>query len=284
MTDIRPTPGAAAELRRRVVSGVVMIAAALLAALLGGLVFAVFWTAAGIAVGVEWAWLAASEPRARRWSARLVAVTLGAAGALVALSSILSIDPWVVVAVLCFGAAAAAIAAYPAWVAVFGAPYGAAVFIGAIVLRRDPADGLLAVFWLFAVVWATDIVAYFTGRALGGPKLAPRISPNKTWSGAFGGALAGTAAGTAVAACGGVAALLPVAIVSLAASVASEFGDLFESGAKRAFGAKDSSQLIPGHGGLMDRLDGFLVAATLAAIIGLTRGGFDAAGQGLLRW
>ncbi len=284
MTDIRPAPRAAVELRRRVVSGVVMIAAALLAALLGGLVFAVFWTAAGIAVGVEWAWLAASEPRARRWSARFVAVTLGAGGALVALSSILSIAPWMVVAVLCFGAAAAAIAAYPAWVAAFGALYGAAVFIGAIVLRRDPADGLLAVFWLFAVVWATDIVAYFTGRAFGGPKLAPRISPNKTWSGALGGALAGTAAGTAVAACGGVAALLPVAIVSLAASVASEFGDLFESGAKRAFGAKDSSQLIPGHGGLMDRLDGFLVAATLAAIIGLTRGGFDAAGQGLLRW
>lgn len=261
-----------------------MIAAALFAAWLGGAVFAVFWTLAGVAVGVEWAWLATTDPHTRRVTARVVAATLGVCGALVVLASLSVLHPLVVLGVLAIGGVAAAIVARPHVIAAVGVPYGAAVFVGAVLLRRDPHDGLLAIFWLFAVVWSTDIAAYFVGRAVGGPKLAPRISPNKTWSGAIGGAVAATVAGVGVAAGGGVASFGWVALISFAASVLSEAGDLFESGAKRAFGAKDSSQLIPGHGGLMDRLDGFLVAATFAAVIGVCRGGLDGAGQGLLRW
>jgi len=276
--------GGSSELVRRVLSGVVMIAAALLVARLGGILFAIFWTIAGVAVGVEWAWLSAPDPKARRRAAQTVALTLGIVGALVGLASYLTISLWVVAAALALGAAAAAVVARPVYLTAAAVPYGAAAFVGVILLRRDPLDGLLATLWLFAVVWATDIAAYFTGRALGGPKLAPRISPKKTWSGAVGGAAAAAAAGVAVAALGGVGNLWPVAAVALAAAILAELGDLFESGVKRAFGAKDSSQLIPGHGGLMDRLDGFLVAATFAAAVGVARGGLDAAGQGLLRW
>ncbi|RXF74825.1 phosphatidate cytidylyltransferase [Hansschlegelia zhihuaiae] len=262
----------------------VLIAAALAAAYVGGLFFAAFWILAGVAVGVEWAWLVAGDPPSRRWTARVVAATLGVAGAALSLSIYLYVAPVTAAFVLLAGAVVAAFLARPAYFAAVAIPYGAAVFVGAMLLRRDPHDGLLAILWLFAVVWSTDIAAFFAGRAFGGPKLAPLLSPNKTWSGAIGGATAAVAAGVAVAAGGGAARLWPIVVVALVTSAASQFGDLFESGVKRAYGAKDSSKLIPGHGGLMDRLDGFLFAATVAAAIGVARGGLDAAGEGLLRW
>jgi phosphatidate cytidylyltransferase len=261
-----------------------MAVAALLVAWIGGPLFTIFWTLAGVAVGVEWAWLATPDPAARRLAATVSAASLGAAGALFGLASVPLVEPWLLAGVLAIGAAAVAIIARPAFGAGFAVLYGAAAFLGVIALRRDPQDGLLAVLWLFAVVWATDVAAYAAGRTFGGPKLAPSLSPKKTWSGAIGGAIGGVAAGLGVAAWGGASTLWPIAILALVAAVATEIGDLFESGAKRAFGAKDSSHLIPGHGGLMDRLDGFLVAATLLAGVGVARGGLDAAGQGLLRW
>jgi len=134
-------------------------------------------------------------------------------------------------------------------------------------LRGDGLFGLFAMFFIFAIVWATDILAYFCGRALGGPKLAPRISPGKTWSGAIFGAAAGVGAGVGVALAirQGGGALIPM--VALALAVASEIGDLFESWVKRRFGAKDSSHLIPGHGGVMDRVDGLVFAAFAAFLL-----------------
>ncbi len=261
-----------------------MVVAALAAAYAGGLAFAAFWTLAGVAVGVEWAWLVASDPRRRRLVAAAVATTLLLAGLSLWLAVYLPSAPLAAAAMLAVGAGVVALLARPDRFAFVAVPYGAAVFVGAILLRQDPQDGLLAILWLFAVVWATDIAAYFTGRALGGPKLAPRISPKKTWSGAIGGAAAAVLAGVAVAAAGGAERLWPVALIALAVSISAEFGDLVESGVKRIYGAKDSSQLIPGHGGLMDRLDGFLFAASLAVAIGVARGGLDGAGQGLLRW
>jgi phosphatidate cytidylyltransferase len=126
--------------------------------------------------------------------------------------------------------------------------------------------------WMFAVVWTSDVAAYFTGRGLGGPKLWPAVSPKKTWSGFFGGLVGGTLAGLMVvsAATGlgwlPVAPLWAVALASALASVASQAGDLGESALKRRFGVKDSGQLIPGHGGAMDRLDGFWAVAVLAAL------------------
>lgn len=165
-----------------------------------------------------------------------------------------------------------------------GLVYAAAAFVSPVLLRHDPVYGLAALCVLFAVVWATDILAYLVGRAVGGPLLWPRLSPNKTWAGAFGGLAGGVAAGTLVAyASAGTNALVGGAL-ALVLSIVSQGGDLFESAVKRRFGVKDASRLIPGHGGVMDRLDGFLVAATVAVLIGVLRQGLAAPAQGLLVW
>jgi phosphatidate cytidylyltransferase len=169
------------------------------------------------------------------------------------------------------------------WIA-FGALYAGAILAAPLVIRADVAAGFIAMIFLFAVVWATDIGAYFAGRLIGGAKLWPAISPNKTWSGAVAGAIAGTVAALAVAAVAGLHPIAPIFIVSLLLSVASQFGDLFESALKRRFGVKDASHAIPGHGGFMDRLDGFVAAAVAAALIGLARGGIDGAAGGFLLW
>jgi phosphatidate cytidylyltransferase len=151
-------------------------------------------------------------------------------------------------------------------------------------LRSDPRLGLVAVLFLFSIVWVADVLAYFTGRAFGGPKLAPRISPKKTWSGMVGGLLGGTAAGLLLLALSGLEVRWIHAVLAALLSVASVLGDLFESAFKRHFAVKDSGHLIPGHGGFMDRLDGFLVAAALAALIGVLHAGLSAAATGLLEW
>jgi phosphatidate cytidylyltransferase len=151
-------------------------------------------------------------------------------------------------------------------------------------LRNDPDYGLTALLFLFATVWATDILAYLTGRTLGGPLLWPRLSPNKTWSGAIGGLLGGVAAGIAVAYASGGTRGAVAGVLALLLSVVAQGGDLFESAIKRRFGVKDASNLIPGHGGVMDRLDGFLVAALAAVLIGILRQGVAAPARGLLAW
>jgi phosphatidate cytidylyltransferase len=136
-------------------------------------------------------------------------------------------------------------------------------------LRSGDHDGLITMLFLFAVVWATDIFAYFTGRAIGGPKLAPRISPGKTWSGAIGGAVCAIIAGLAVLYIAREQVSLWLIPIILVISAASQCGDLFESWIKRRFGVKDSSHLIPGHGGVMDRVDGLVVACFVVFLAGL---------------
>lgn len=148
-------------------------------------------------------------------------------------------------------------------------------------LRDDGWSGLAAVLFLFAVVWATDIFAYFVGRAVGGPKLAPAISPGKTQSGALGGAIFGVVAGVLVAIVLGLPNLIVLGLVALALSVVSQAGDLFESWVKRRHGAKDSSTIIPGHGGVMDRVDGLVAAALALYLIGWMTGSADHPAQGL---
>jgi phosphatidate cytidylyltransferase len=162
--------------------------------------------------------------------------------------------------------------------------YAASAFAAPVVLRMDAEFGLAAVLWLFAVVWVSDVMAYVCGRLIGGPKLWPRVSPKKTWAGFLGGTGFSVAAATGVAAAFGAPSLVPVALVSLIAAVVSQGGDLFESSLKRRFGVKDSGTLIPGHGGFMDRLDGFVLTGLFALVLGLWRGGFDAAGRGVLMW
>lgn len=168
------------------------------------------------------------------------------------------------------------------WVAA-GIVYAALLAIAPIVLRSDDDDGFAAIALLFAIVWATDIFGYFVGRAVGGPKLAPRISPNKTWSGAVGGTIGALIAAALAARLFDISYALPM-ILGAFLSVVSQAGDLFESWIKRRFDAKDTSGLIPGHGGVMDRLDGFWAAAIAAMIIGLWRGGFNDAASALMIW
>jgi phosphatidate cytidylyltransferase len=167
---------------------------------------------------------------------------------------------------------------------VAGLVYAGVLLLCPIILRRDPALGFVAMLFVFAIVWVTDIAAYFVGRAVGGPKLWPAVSPKKTWSGAVAGTLGGIAAGLLVVKLAGLVVAPMLVIVALALSVAAQLGDLLESATKRHFGAKDASQLIPGHGGLMDRLDGFLTAAGAAVMVGLLRGGLEGPARGLLVW
>jgi phosphatidate cytidylyltransferase len=145
--------------------------------------------------------------------------------------------------------------------------------IALVWLAQDQASGRATVLWILAIVWATDIGAYVVGRTLGGPRLAPRMSPNKTWSGLVGGVLCATAAGGATALVLGAPAFSPLPWLSGLLAVVAQSGDLAESLAKRHFGVKDSSSLIPGHGGLLDRLDGLLTVVPAVALLSLFGGG-----------
>jgi phosphatidate cytidylyltransferase len=165
-----------------------------------------------------------------------------------------------------------------------GIGYAGVMFAAPIILRADAAHGLLVILLLFAIVWTSDVLGYFAGRVFGGPKLLPAVSPKKTWSGAIAGVLGAMIMAVLVASLFGAFNRTAIAVIALLLSVVAQLGDLFESWVKRQFGAKDASHLIPGHGGVMDRLDGFWAAALVGCMIGLLRGGFDGAARGLLVW
>jgi phosphatidate cytidylyltransferase len=267
------------ELVLRVLSALVLVPLAIAAAYVGGWPFAVFWGAAALVVLWEWTSLVTGGER------RSVLLA-GAASVLLALALVVGGYRLAAVIVLAMGMLATAALA-PAekriWIAA-GVPYAGSLGVAPLVLRSDGEAGFLAMVFLFAVVWATDIVAYFVGRAIGGPKLMPQVSPKKTWSGALGGTAAAVLAALAMAKAVELTGWFAIAMLAVVLSVVAQGGDLFESFLKRRFGAKDSSHLIPGHGGLMDRLDGFVTASVVAALIGLARGGFEAPGHGLLVW
>ena len=164
-----------------------------------------------------------------------------------------------------------------------GVVYALAAFAASIVVRLDPVWGFSALMFILLVVWMTDIGGYFAGRGIGGPKLWPRVSPKKTWAGAIGGFVLSLAVAAGFA-MNGLGSLLPLLMIATVLTVLSQLGDLFESAVKRKFGVKDSGQIIPGHGGLLDRLDGYVFAVVAAAVIGLLRGGADGVGRGLMVW
>lgn len=169
------------------------------------------------------------------------------------------------------------------WWNTSGFLYVASALIASILIRLDGTMGFYALIFILLVVWASDIGGYFAGRAIGGPKLWPLVSPNKTWAGAIGGVVLSILVALGMTALGW-GHLLPLLVLAVALSVVSQLGDLFESAVKRAFGVKDSGRLIPGHGGLLDRLDGFVAAIVFAAIIGFLRGGVDGVGRGFMVW
>jgi phosphatidate cytidylyltransferase len=267
------------DLTLRVASALVLAPLAIGTAYFGGWPFALFWGLA--AIGVFWEWSALVAGSERRsvvmvgGAALVIALALAAGGRLTGAVVVTGLGIIATVSV--------APAQYRGWAAA-GVPYAGAIGIAPIALRADSGDGFAAVMFLFSIVWTTDIVAYFLGRLIGGPKLLPRVSPRKTWSGAISGLAAAVLAAIAVAKAAELSGSYAIALVAAILSAVAQAGDLFESRLKRRFGAKDSSHLIPGHGGLMDRLDGFVFAAALAAMIGVLRGGVEAPAHGLLTW
>jgi len=252
---------------------------ALLTAYIGDWPFALFWALAAIAVLWEWIGLVAGPRHGLMLSACASAI---AATALVAWLG----RPIAAILLVGLGALAALIFAPQGrrlWIT-GGIGYAGSMVLAPILLRADEAEGFFAMVMLFAIVWTTDVLGYFAGRALGGPKLLPAVSPKKTWSGAIAGTLAATVVAVAVSAAFGSFNRAAIALIALLLSVAAQLGDLMESWIKRQFGAKDASHLIPGHGGVMDRLDGFWAAAVIGCLLGLARGGFGGAARGLLVW
>ncbi len=265
------------DLWPRVGAAVAMGVAALVIAWIGGFVFVAFWWAASVVVLWEWQRIVRGDRLVER-------VAIGALALAVAALFAMHNDPLSAIATLVVGALAVGWFAGPTtrgWAGA-GALYAGALVVSLGLLRASPSYGLPAVLWLFAVVWGTDVAAYFAGRLIGGPRLWPSVSPGKTWSGAVAGAFAGAALGLLLS--GWTDRIDLLFWLGLAAAVVAELGDLFESAVKRRFGVKDSSRLIPGHGGLMDRLDAFIAASAFAALFAAanTKGSFIA--SGLFRW
>lgn len=255
-------------LRKRVVSAMLLAALAVGEVLLGGWFFTFLLLAAIVLMAIEWRRLAGPLPRVT--GEFMTAVT--ASVPVMAVAGTTSGAVGEGLAWLCGGAVlAAGIAALlpggrvdrtAAGILYLGLP-----MISLVWLRADADTGMQAVLWLLFVVWATDTFAYFAGRALGGPRLAPRISPSKTWAGLLGGIIGASVVGAGFTAIKGGS--VPVAaVVAVVLAMTAQAGDLFESWLKRQACLKDSGAVIPGHGGMLDRVDGLLFAApAFAALI-----------------
>ena len=263
----------------RVASSLVLAPLALATAYWGGIGFLVFWSAAALVVLWEWDTLVCAHDR--QPVLILGAVAMVGAAFLLAFDSTGTAVTLIALGVL--GIATLASKVRRIWCAA-GLIYAGALQLAPVLLRADAGWGFAAMAFVFVIVWGTDIAGYFIGRALGGAKLMPQISPSKTWSGAIGGTAVGTISGIVAAQFAGVSDLAAIGSIALVLSIASQAGDLLESAVKRRFNAKDASTLLPGHGGLMDRLDGFLVAVVFALLIGVTHGGLAAPARGLMVW
>lgn len=278
---------ASSNLVLRIVSAAVLAPVAIFVAWYGDWPFAVFWGAAAIAVLWEWTRLVAGSRHG---------LMLSSCASALAVADMVAWRGRSLTAIMLIGLGALAATIFAPrdrkfWITA-GIGYSGSLLLAPVLLRADREYGLFSILLLFAIVWSTDIFAYFAGRAIGGPKLAPSISPKKTWSGALAGTLGAILVALLMANMSG--ALVgthgtpfnngTIAIIAFLLSVLAQSGDLLESWIKRRFGAKDASGLIPGHGGVMDRLDGFWAAALGGCIVGLLRGGFEHPARGLLIW
>jgi len=252
-----------ADLRLRVASAAVLAPVALACLWVGGYAWAALVIVAGGGMAVEWARLGPGQNRLK--DELLVAVP-------VVYASIAALF-WPG-----YGLQALALGFVGSWLfsvrpaLALGVPYAGLGTLALLWLRGDAAVGLMNLLFLVLAVWASDIAAYAVGRWWGGAKLAPRISPGKTWSGSIGGVAGAALAGLVLASVIGIGSPVRAVLVAAALAVIGQAGDLLESAIKRHFGVKDSSHLIPGHGGLLDRLDGFLTAAPAAALLALWMG------------
>ncbi len=251
------------ELKRRILSGIVLAVVILAATYYGGIWFRLVAALTALLIYYEWSTMTRLAERNFRTNAFGWVIIALLAADLVLNEGVFSVP-------LLGGATITAILLVllgrANWWLPSGIVYAGLSGISLAAIRADDQAGLMAMLFIFAVVWATDILAYFVGRALKGPKLAPRISPGKTWSGAVGGTVSAIIASSALTLVVFSRLSLWTIVIAFLLSVASQIGDLFESFIKRRFGVKDSSHLIPGHGGVMDRVDG-LVFACFAAFL-----------------
>ncbi|MCA3562570.1 MAG: phosphatidate cytidylyltransferase [Aestuariivirga sp.] len=278
-----PSPPVAkwGDLGVRALSAAVLIPAVLADVWAGGIWFHLFVALIGILMAQEWVAIVHNgNPRqfalhaAGALCGALLPLDIGLAGGLAAIA---------VLSLLSILVARREQPDGPVW-RYLGVPYVSLPPIALVVLRDDPACGAAAIVLVMLMVWAADTLAYFAGRIIGGPKLAPRISPKKTWAG-----LGGAMAGSALAALGtglvlGLSGLWILLVVAALLALVEQGGDLFKSAMKRHYGVKDSGRLIPGHGGVIDRVDGLVAVATAAALIGALRAGIGHAGAGILVW
>lgn len=256
----------ASDLGVRIVSALVLAPVALAAVWFGGWIFSLLLAVAAVLMSVETARLVFGSGRfadfAPLAATALLAVLLASMGLSAAAIALAA-------AGVAFSLAARSWKGEPLWPALIAYPYVMLPLIALIWMRGDQAYGLIVILWLLATVWAIDICAYFAGRFIGGPKLAPRISPKKTWAGLIGGI-----AGAVVVSLGfsfwlgeGTPAIL--AIIAVCLTVLEQAGDFAESALKRRAGVKDSGTLIPGHGGILDRVDGLIAVILGAALLGI---------------
>lgn len=251
-----PANGSRSDLNRRIVvaGALVMLAAAAL--WVGGIGFWLVCVTIGVLMMGEWAELDHALPATRRIAQYAVSVPL-------AIMAPIAAGPDFFALGLIVGAMLFLLIVTRRPMLAAGVPY-VALPIFALLLLRERPDGLLLAFWAMALVWACDTAAFFAGRAIGGPRMAPVISPNKTWAGFGGGVIGATAFALALHPLG-----LPMALVLATPVLAALaiFGDLFESWLKRRAGVKDSGSLLPGHGGVLDRIDGLVPVAPVAALL-----------------
>lgn len=251
-------PGKArSELATRTLTGLGLIALALVALALGGFALWLLAVAAGVFMMAEWSDLHAAEPKTKRLGQYVLSVPLAIMCPLAAGPNFFALG--LLAGAFFFLTIITRRPQLGAGVLYCGLP------IYALLLIRQEPDGLRNALWALSLVWATDIGAYFAGRTIGGPKLAPTISPNKTWAGLIGGIVLATLVAVAMH----VAYLLPLRLVIATPLLAilAQAGDLYESHLKRRAGVKDSGSVIPGHGGFLDRLDGVVPVLPVAALL-----------------
>ncbi len=263
----------------RIAAAAVLIPVVLFVAWYGGFAFTVFVAVLGLLMAFEWTRMAHKDSKLQ--------LAIHAIGVLVAAFSIyapsLAIVGAVLAAVWIISLVWADKRSNLKW-KILGVPYITLPVLALVWLRADALFGVVAVFTVFAAVWSADSLAYFAGRGFGGPKLWPSVSPNKTWSGFFGAVTGGLLGAVLVFYLTGQNGLGVAAILGAAIGGLEQGGDLLESAAKRTFGIKDSGAIIPGHGGVLDRVDGLMVAVVFALGVGIWRSDLSHAAAGFVNW